>query len=358
MNGFVAIVMKEFMHLRRDRTSLVIVLVLPLIQMIMFGYAIDFDVRHIQTVVVDQDRSRESRAYLTQLHATEYLDFTAQLDSPDQASNMLRDGRAHVAVTIPAGFARIEMAGGNPPVGVQIDGSDSQVAVRARSAFVSLPSRLPPGVPDARLTVLFNPTSRTATFMIPGLIAVILQVVTVALTAFSVVREKEMGTLEQLMVTPVGRLALMIGKLVPYAALALVELLVVLVASDVVFDVRSHGNLLALFVLSVPFVVASLAMGLLISTIAQTQGQALQLTQLTLLPSILLSGYISPRETMPGWLYLISSVLPATHFMQATRGIIVRGAGFFDLLPQLFALCAIASVLLFLSTARFRKTIA
>lgn len=358
MNGFWSVVRKEFMHLRRDRTSLVIALVLPMLQMILFGYAINFDVRHIPTVVVDLDNSRESRAYLAQLHAGQYLDFVAFAQSPDQAAAMLKNGRARVGVTVPPGFARTLAAGGNPQVGVMIDGSDAQVSLRARFAFVAPPSQAPQGAPDPRIDVLFNPDSRTANFMIPGLVAVILQIVTVALTAFSVVREKEQGTLEQLMVTPVGRLALMVGKVVPYAALALTELVVVLFVSNIVFNVVSRGSVLALGVISVPFIVASLALGLLISTFAQTQGQALQFTQLSLLPSILLSGYVSPRETMPGWLYLISTVLPATHFMQVTRGIMVRGAGFFDLIPQFLALIAISVVLLFASTVRFRKSIA
>jgi len=282
----------------------------------------------------------------------------AYVGSSDEAAQMLMQGKARVGITIPEGFARVQLQGGNPEVGVQIDGSDSQVSVRARSAFLAPPTQPIPGTPDPRMTVLYNPTSRTATFMIPGLIAVILQIVTVALTAFSVVREKEMGTLEQLMVTPVSRLALMLGKLVPYATLALVELVVILFVSDTVFDVPCHGNVLALFILSIPFVVASLALGLLISTVAQTQGQALQLTQLTLLPSILLSGYISPRETMPGWLYAISSVMPATHYMQVTRGVIVRGATFGDLVPQFVTLIGIATLLILASTARFHKTVA
>jgi ABC transporter DrrB family efflux protein len=358
MNGFFPILLKEFMHLRRDPSSLRVLLLLPLIQMVMFGYAINFDVRHIQTVVADLDHSRESRAYLRQLQASNYLDLAADVSSPDAAAQMLKNGTAKVGITIPAGFARAELSGGNPAVGVQIDGSDSQVSIRAMSAFQSAPAQVSPGVPNPRITVLFNPTSRTATFMIPGLIVVILQIVTVSLTAFSIVREKEMGTLEQLMVTPVGRLALMIGKLVPYAVMAIVELGVVLFVSDVLFGVRSHGNLLGLFALSVPFIIGSLGLGLLISTVSQTQSQALQFSQLTLLPSIMLSGYFSPRETLPGWLYVISSVLPATHFMAASRGIIVRGAGFFDFIPQFLFLSLIAAVLLTVSTMRFRKTIA
>ena len=358
MNGFWSVVRKEFMHLRRDRTTLIIAFVLPIIQMIIFGYAINFDVRHIQTAVADLDNSRESRQYLAELHAGEYIDYVANVSSPDIVAQMLKNGSARVGITIPKGFARTMLHGENPQVGVMIDGSDAQVSVRARFAFVSPPSKLPPGVADARINVLFNPDSKTANFMIPGLIAVILQIVTVALTAFSIVREKEMGTLEQLMVTPVGRLALMIGKLVPYAVLAMVELVCVLVLSNLLFGVISRGHMLTLSVMSIPFVVASLALGLLISTVAQTQGQALQFTQLTLLPSILLSGYVSPRETMPGWLYLISTFLPATHYMQITRGIIVRGAGFTDLIPQFLALIAIATVLIVASTTRFKKSIA
>jgi len=358
MNGLWSVIRKEFMHLRRDRTTLMIALVMPVLQMIIFGYAINFDVRHIQTAVADLDNSRESRQYLAELHAGQYIDYVASLSSPEQVAQMLRNGSARVGISIPKGFARTLLKGGNPQVGVMIDGSDAQVSVRARFAFVSPPKNLPAGVPDARVNVLFNPDSKTANFMIPGLIAVILQIVTVALTAFSIVREKEMGTLEQLMVTPVGRLALMIGKLVPYAILAMVELIAVLTLSDLLFGVVSRGSLITLSIISIPFVVASLALGLLISTIAQTQGQALQLTQLSLMPSILLSGYVSPRETMPGWLYMLSSVIPGTHYMQVTRGIMVRGAGFVDLIPQFLILSLIAFLLILASTARFKKSIA
>lgn len=358
MNGLWSVVYKEFIHLVRDRASLLIALVLPLIQITIFGYAINFDVRHIQSVAVDLDNSRESRDYLARLHATQYIDFVTRAAAPDQAASMLRDGSARVAVVIPSGFARKMEAGGNPEVGVMVDGSDAQVSLRADLAFLASATRPSPGVAEPRITVLFNPDSNTADYMIPGLIAVILSIVTTALTAFSVVREKEQGTLEQLMVTPVGRLALMIGKLVPYAVLAMVELAIVVFISNVVFGVVSAGSLVTLTLMSVPFVLASLGLGLLISTIAQTQGQALQFTLLILMPSILLSGYVSPRETMPGWLYLISSALPATHYIQITRGIIIRGAGFGDLTTPFYALCLIAAILISAATTRFRKSLA
>jgi ABC-type multidrug transport system permease subunit len=197
---------------------------------------------------------------------------------------------------------------------------------------------------------------RTAVFMIPGLIGVILQIVTVSLTSFSLVREREQGTLEQLMVSPVGRLGLMLGKLVPYAALAMVEMISVLVLGRLVFDVRVSGSVALLLLLSLPFVVAALSLGLLISTIAQNQSQALQMTMLIMLPSILMSGFIFPRETMPGPLFLLSHAIPVTFFLEILRGIVVRGAGLLDVWPSLAALLLLTTLLLALSTARFQKS--
>ena len=244
MNGFWSIFRKELIHLARDRTTLVIAIMIPLMQMLLFGYAIDFDVRHISTVVVDLDQSRESRDYLQQLRATQYIDITAMTNSPSDAADKVRRGEAHVAVTIPPGFGRDQAAGRNPQVGVMLDGSDSQVSLRARTAF--LRASRAPGEADPRITVLFNPNQRTAIYMIPGLVVVILQLVTVMLTAFSIVREKELGTLEQLMVTPVGRLGLMIGKILPYAILAMAEFVIVVLLADFVFGVVPAGNPIAL----------------------------------------------------------------------------------------------------------------
>jgi ABC-type multidrug transport system permease subunit len=189
------------------------------------------------------------------------------------------------------------------------------------------------------------------------LIGVILQLVTVALTSFSLVREREQGTLEQLMVSPVGRLGLMLGKLLPYACLAMVEVVFVLIMGRYVFDVRVLGSVWLLMLLSVPFMVATLSLGLLISTIAQNQAQALQLTLMITMPSILMSGFIFPRETMPGVLYLITFTIPVTYYMQILRGIVVRGAGFMDLWPNVAALLVLDVILIAISTARFRKTL-
>jgi ABC-2 type transport system permease protein len=359
MRGYWAITLKEFMHLRRDRAAIMLALVMPIIQLSIFGFAIDFDVRHIATVVVDYDNSSESREYLQKLQATEYINVVKYVHDPAEALDMVRSNEARVAVVIPANYARTVDGGGHPQVSVMLDGSDSQVSLRARLAFVSLSgvsAGTSPGSADVRVLTLFNPTSRTQTYMIPALIAVILQIITVALTAFSIVKEREQGSLEQLMVTPVGRLGLMLGKLTPYLVLAMVEMGVVVFLGKVIFNVQPQGSLLLLFLCTFPFLFGTLALGLFISTFAKTQAQALQFSQLTLLPSILLSGYIAPRDTMPGFLYVISSCLPATYFINITRGIIVRGATFTDIWPSFAALVIIALVLVLVSARRFRKS--
>lgn len=357
MNGYWSVTLKEFLHLRRDPAVLIFALLIPVIQLTLFGFAIDFDVRYIQTVVVDLDRSRESRAYIDSLRNTQYIDVRAYSADVNEAERMLRSGAARVAIIVPPDFSR-RGERERRSVRVMVDGSDSQVATRAIRAFQPPPDRSRHDFIDTRFDILYNPDMRTAEFIIPGLIGIIMQLVTVSLTSFSLVREKEQGTLEQVMVSPIGRLGLMLGKLTPYACLAFVEMLVVLLIGRYVFDVRVVGSVVFLMALSLPFVLAALAMGLLISTIAQTQGQALQMTMLTLLPSILLSGFMFPRETMPGPIYLLSFIFPVTFFIEALRGVIIRGAGPADLWPSVLALLILMVALIGAATVRFRKSLA
>jgi ABC transporter DrrB family efflux protein len=353
--GWWSIALKEIMHIRRDRVTLVFSVAVPMFQLVIFGYAIDFQVRHVRTVVVDQDRSRESREYLASLENTRYLDVVGAESSPERAADALRSGRAKVAVIVPPDFARRSGTGVAPQVRVLIDGSDSQVGNAARLALARPPANARPEV-DARVNLLYNPDARTAVFTVPGLVGVILQLVTVTLSSFSLVRERESGTLDQLMVTPVGRGGLMVGKLLPYAVLASLEFVGVVFLARVVFDVPIVGNVFLLAALAVLFVVASLAIGMLISTVAKNQATALQFALLTLLPSILLSGYIAPRSTLPPPLALVSNFIPVTHFIEISRGIMVRGAGLRDLLPAVLWLLGISVALLALATLQFRKT--
>lgn len=354
--GLRAVLRKEFMHIRREPSTLFFALLIPMMQMMLFGFAVNYDVRYVRTVVVDQDRSRESRDYLASLNNTHYLEIVGAVSTPAQAAEALRSGEARVAVIIPPDFA--ENYGTNHPPQVQalVDGSDSTVATPAIEALRGPPSFSATGV-EPRIDVLFNPEARTEVYTIPGLIAVILQLVTVTLTAFSLVRERESGSLDQLMVTPVGRLALMLGKILPYALLSSCEFIFVIVVARLMFDIPLRGSFVILSGLAVIFIVCALSLGLLISTVARTQGEALQLTMLTVLPSILLSGYISPLETLPGPLTILSNIFPVTHFMKITRGIMVRGASLGDLWTPIFALCLITVVLLTAATLRFRKTV-
>ena len=353
--GYWSVVRKEILHLLRDKTTFVIALMIPIVQLTIFGFAADFDVRHIPTVIVDYDHSPESRNYLQGLVNTQYIDIIGSAGTPSDALAAIRRGSAKAAIIIPPDFSRHRRAGKPADVQILLDGSDSQVALRARQA-VAQPGIAGPISPH--VDTLFNPRMRTQVFMVPGLIAVILQLVTVSLTAFSLVREREQGTLEQMMVSPIGRLGLMLGKLTPYAVLALLETAAVLLVGWLIFDVQVVGSVALLMLLSIPFIVAALSLGLLISTISENQGQALQFTMLVTLPSILMSGFVFPRDTMPGVLYLVSNAIPVTYFLEIIRGVVVRGAGLGDLWPNVWPLLLIATLLLAISTSRFRKAAA
>jgi ABC-type multidrug transport system permease subunit len=358
MFGFWAVAVKEFLHIRRDPTTLIMVLIVPLIQLILFGYALNFDVRHIETVVVDMDKSSISREYIAEAQSTQYLDIVGYLSSPDLAVKALVRSDAHVAIIIPPDFGRDYQTSSPPTVRVLVDGSDIMAATNAISAFKSTPGVTSTTPVDISFNVLFNPDIRTAIFTIPALVCVLMQLITVSLTSLSLVREREQGTLEQLMVSPVGRLGLMLGKVAPYSVLAMVELTCVLLLGCAVFDVPFVGSFFLLLLLAIPFVIASLAMGLFISTVAQNQAQATQMSLLVTMPSILLSGYIAPRETLPLALYLFGNLFPVTHFIQISRGIVVRGAGFSDLFPSVVWLVLLSVILITGATLRFRKSLA
>ncbi|GMV37242.1 MAG: transport permease protein [Fimbriimonadales bacterium] len=360
--GFGAVLYKELIHLRRDPVTVVFALLIPIVQLTIFGYAIDTDVRNIPTAVLDFDQSQESRAFARALENTRYARVRYEARTQDELVQVIRSGKAQIGLMFPPGFGRDLRQGRSPRLLVLVDGSDSQTAFRAQAAASQLGSRygvaVPTPVVELRTRVLFNPDSRSANFMVPGLIGIILQVVAVALTAFSLVRERERGTLEQLMVTPVGKVGLMLGKLLPYGALGFAEVLTVLVAARLVFGVPIHGSVPLLLVMSLAFLGAALGLGLLISTVARTQAQALMGTLLIMLPSILLSGFMFPRASMPAIVYYFSFLIPVTHFLEILRGIIIRGAGFGDLWPWMASLVAMSVIIVAIASARFRKSLA
>lgn len=354
MRGFWAIALKELMHIRRDPSIVFFALVVPCMQLLILGFAFDFDVRHLSTAVVDYDNSRESRELIQSMVNTQYVRVTSYQPSTEQAVSQVRAGRAWLAVIIPPDFGRTRSAM------VLLDGSDAQVASRAAAAIRGLGTAglVKTGTSlDLHCTILYNPSGKTSLFTIPGLIGVIIQLVSVVLTGLSLVKEREQGTLEQIMVTPVGRAGLMLGKMAPYAVMAMVEMFVVLYVAWLLFGITIAGSFWALLFMSVPFLLAALSLGLLISTVARSQTQALMAVVVIMVPSILLSGFIFPLDNLPLPLYIISQFIPVTHYMIILRGTIIRGASMAELYPQVIVLWAMAVGLVSLAALRFRKSI-
>jgi len=378
MNGFWAILLKEFAHIRRERTTLFFAFLVPVLQLSIFGYAIETTIENITTVVYDLDGRSDSRELVAAFENTRRFKIVEHVYTQADFDHAMAAGRAKVGVKIPPDFTERLLVGEQATVQVLIDGSDSQVATTAlnSAALLGLNESRERGMafaearqaavardPAGRLALpieirprlLYNPNLESAHFFVPGLIGIIMQLVTLFLTSFAIVRERELGTLEQLFVTPVGRTGLMLGKLVPYAVIGFGETLIVLMVMVFVFGVPIQGGLILLLALSLLFLLTALGLGLLISTLARTQLQAIQFAFMIMLPSILLSGFIFPREAMPLPMYLLGFVIPVTYFLEILRGIILRSAGIAELVPAIAGLAISCVVVLSLSVARFQK---
>ena len=364
--GFGSIFYKEIIQISRDPVTLVLMLLVPMFQLTVFGYAINTDVRNIKTAVYNLDSGRASRELLAAFENTDYFHLVEYVGSDEALNNAIVAGRVKIGIKIPPDYSDRLLANRQATVLVLIDGSDSSIATQSLQISTSLGltqslerlrgSLNSPGLPiEVRPKLLFNPDARSANFMVPGLVAVILQIITTMLTAFSIVRERERGTLEQLLVTPIRPFGLMLGKLVPYGLIGFFETCTVLVVMRLVFDVPINGSIVLLLSLSIVFLFTALAIGLLISTKAQNQMQALQLAWLIMLPSVLLSGFMFPRDSMPVIMQAVGFMVPATHFMEILRGIVLRGATFMDLLPEVVTLAVMGVVLLVLSAVQFHK---
>jgi ABC-2 type transport system permease protein len=368
-NSFVAILLKEFTHIIRDRGTLLISMAIPLFQLILFG-SIDMTVRDLPTVVVDQDKSRESRVFMDELRATRTFKINHVTPNPHDAREDIIAGRARVGVVIPPDFHDKRARHLDAKVLVLIDGSDSTASSQALAAANGIASKVTveeihamagaviPGTSagfSVQPIILFNPDGRTANYIIPGLIAIIMQVVATILTAIAIVREREQGTLEQLLVTPINPLGLMLGKVVPYLIIGVADTAIILTAMRFIFDVPIRGNLVFLFAMAIIYLFALLSLGLFVSTISSTQAQAQQLAFMFMLPSILLSGYLFPSSGLIAPLYAIGRCLPATHMIEIMRGIVLRDAGPRELLPNILALLGIGVILVGMSVRRFRK---
>ena len=364
--GFGAVFYKETLHVRRDFGTLFFSLIIPLLQMLLLGYGIDTNIRQINTVVFNADGRRESRELLDRLKNSDTFHVVRYVTSDDDMNNMIIGGKARVGIKIPVDYSDKLLHQMSAQVLVLIDGSDASVAGQAInvSTAIGLDESLrrvllnnASFAVDMRPKLLFNPDSRSPNFFLPGLTAILLLNVTTFLTAFSIVREKERGTLEQLFVTPVKPMGLLLGKLLPYLGIGFFELLLILTFMRFAFHVPIHGSVFLLAFLSLPYIFVSLSLGILISSKANTQSEAMQLAFLTILPSIFFSGYIFPRETMPKAFYAISYLVPASYFINITRGVILRGAGIRHLWLDGLALFAIGAFLLIIAARRFHNKV-
>lgn len=365
--SFLAVFRKEFLHIFRDAGTLRLALMLPVMQLVLFGF-IDQTIHDLPTCVVDQDQSVDSRLFQDQLRATKTFKILEVTTDPDHARQRIRSGRARVAIVIPPRFHDDRIRGTPAQVLVLIDGSDSTASAQALASVNGIVAsnnlaRLQTVVPGegaiaAQPIILFNPEGRTANYIIPGLVAVLLQLVGIVLSAGAIVRERERGTFEQLLVTPIDPLGLMLGKLGPYLFLSLVEMTLILLAMRFGFGVPIRGSVLLLYGIALFYLSALLSLGLLISTRARTQMEAQQMGQILFLPGIFLSGYIFPFEGMPLILRGIGLLFPVTHMIAIMRGVVLRNASVMDLWPNVAALLTMSVVLVWLGARSIRKVAA
>lgn len=371
LGRLLAVAKKELLQLRRDRPTLAMMVVLPVMQLLLFGYAINTDVRHTPTVVLDQDHSARSRAFVRAMEVTGFYDLAGEVRDYDELSRAIRGGRARAGVVFPAGFSGDIARGRTAHVQLVVDGSDPQTVASATSTASSLAlawgSRLAVErverqgmrVPAPAITLepltWYNPDLRTATFIVPGLVGVILTMTMVMLTAMAITRERERGTLEQLIVSPVRPVELVAGKIVPYVFIGYVQMSLVLLVGHLVFRVPIVGSLGLLYALSALFIAANLALGLTFSTVAQTQQQAMQMSFFFMLPNILLSGFMFPWESMPKPIQTLSQALPLTHFLRIVRGVTLKGATWPELRVEVLWLAAILVWFTAVASVRFRK---
>lgn len=360
-----AVAKKEIWHILRDRQTLMMTLFFPIVELIMLGYAIDTNVRRIPTVILDQARTQESRALLRRFENSDDFLIVAQANSSEELRRTIVAGKARVGILIPEHYSRRLEMGQTAEVQLLVDGTVSSVAGEAISTGMNLALRdslertmgNKPLPVEIRPRVLFNPDMRSASFFVPGLMVVLCQLMAITLSAGSIVREKEKGTLEQLFMTPVRPVELILGKLAPYFVLTFLEFCGIATLMHLVFGVPMNGSYLTLVGMVVPFVLSMLAWGLWISTKADTREAAMQTAMATVMPCIFLSGYVFPLDSMPLFFWLLAQVIPTTWLIDAARGVILRGATWRELWPHAIVLWSMTLVVLAYTAVAFRKRV-
>lgn len=355
-----SVMLKEVRQLRRDRITFGMIVGIPVLQMLMFGYAINTDVRNLKAAVADQADTHLSRRFVAALSQTQVLDIRRRATTPAELERLLRVGEISVGVLIPPDFDRRVVGGRRMAAHLLVDGADPtilRVATQLREMPLAFDSAIPRTTIPTTLEIrpYYNPERRTAVNIIPGLIGIILTLTMMLFTAVAIVREREQGNLELLINTPISTTELMIGKIVPYIVIGLVQLALIIGVGKLLFDVPIRGSVLDLYLAAAVFIAANLALGLFVSTLVRTQFQAMQVTFFVILPSILLSGFMFPFEGMPAAARWIGELFPNTHFIRLTRGIMLRDASLFELQGELFVLAAFAVIAMTLAILRFSR---
>jgi ABC-2 type transport system permease protein len=371
LRRFWAMVMKEFIQMRRDRVTFAIMIGIPLVQLILFGFAINSDPKHLPTAVLLADRGPQGRTLLYAMRNSGYFDFVRAVTTEAEAREALARGTVQFVVSIPENFSRDLLRGDRPAILVEADAADP---VAAGNALISLRTLVnaalqndlkgplaslagTEGPVELRVHALYNPEGVTQFNIVPGLLGVVLTMTMIIITGLAITRERERGTMENLLSMPTRPFEVLIGKIVPYIFVGYIQMSLILVAARFLFHVPMVGNLGLLFASAFVFIVANLAMGITFSTIGRNQLQAVQMAFFFFLPSMLLSGFMFPFRGMPRWAQIIGEVLPLTHFLRIVRGILLKGNGLPEALPQLWPIALFAMIVLTIGVKRYRKTL-
>ena len=368
---FRAMVVKEFIQMARDRLTFAMILGIPVMQLLVFGFVINTDPRHMPAAIVMADEGPQGRTLLEGLKNSTYFDFEQVVRTEAEGEKLLRQGQVQFVVSIPENFSRDLLRGDRPSVLVQADATDPTATSGGLAAldgvintalladFKGPLARLAPVPPaiDMRIHALYNPESITQYNIVPGLMGVVLTMTLVLITGLAITRETERGTMENLLSMPLRPVEVLLGKITPYILVGYIQVSMILLAAKLIFDVPIHGNLFLLLLASFFFIAANLAMGITFSTIAKNQLQAMQMSVFVFLPSILLSGFLFPFRGMPGWAQVIGEILPITHFLRIARGVMLKGIGFADLGRELWPIALFAIIALSIGVKRYRQTL-
>jgi ABC-2 type transport system permease protein len=367
MRNIKAVAYKEFIQVSRDRRTLMLLFLMPIMQLMIYGYGVNTDVKHLPTYVYDQDRTYLSRRLIDSFTQSDYFTVKTQATSLPQVYSALDKGLAQSALIIPPNFTGDLLKKKGTQLQMLIDGTDStpaNVALNSSQAIINAFMQNQGLIPvqvfpiDFRPRLWYNPDLKSTYFMLPGLIGLVLQFLVPMITATAIVREKERGNIEQLLVTPIKPYELILGKIIPYIAIGVVIATSIIATMHYLFVVPIHGSIVTLFFLTLVFLVVCLGIGLWASTVADNQQQASQMVMFFAMPSILLSGFIFPLAAMPPWVRDISYFIPMTYFLKIVRGIILKGLGFFDLVDQVWPLLLMAVLVIVFSIRRFSKRMA